>query len=242
MTHSNRRTWAWAGAILLAGLALPGCQSKPSNRVYVSPYPASLAVVPFKNLSGSQSLETLAVTDEFVTELGQVSGLTVMPLNQVLAKLRELQMTSVSSPSDALMVADAMNVDGVIVGAVHRWEPYDPPLLGMAVQLYLRDQVLQDKQVQSEDLHVNPADLSRASSPYDLKLREPLQSQSEVTRVYDASQDWVIEKIKAYALLRPDNPSPMGWKRYKTQRLYLRFVSYEIVGELMLREHARTKK
>ena len=241
MTHSNRRLWAWAGAIVLTGLVLPGCQSKPKGRLIVSPYPASLAVVPFKNLSGSPSLDTLAVTDEFVTELGQVTGLTVIPLNQVLAKLRELNISEVESPSDALMVADAMNIDGVIVGGVHRWEPYDPPLLGMAVQLYIRDQVLSDKQVQNEHMHVNPADLSRASQPFELKLREPIPAQAEITRIFDASQDRIIEKIKAYAESRYDELSPMGWKKYKTQRLYFRFVSHEIIGELMAREKVRTR-
>ena len=241
MTHSNRRMRAWAGVIVLTGLVLPGCRSKPEDRLYVSTYPANLVVVQFKNLAGSQSLDTLAVTDEFVTELGQVTGLTVLPLNQVVAKLRELEIASVESPSDALMVADAMNVDGVIVGAVHRWEPYDPPLVGMTIQLYMRDQVLRDTKVQSDHLHVNPADLSRATRPFELKLREPVQAQSEVTRIYDASQAGVIEKIKAYAESRPDDLSAMGWKKYKTQRLFLRFVSYEIIGELMAIEDARTR-
>ena len=196
-----------------------------------------MAVVPFKNLSGSQAVNSVAATDEFVTELQQIDGLMVLPVNRVLAKLNDLGMSEVATPTDAMSLADALGVDVIIVGAINRYEPYQPPLVALAVEMYSRDQIVQEQN--SDRYYINPADLARAPKPIELDLRKSFEPQTTVIRVYDAGQITTVERMKEYAAKHSEDKTPFGWKIYMTQRRYLRFVSYEIIGELLALERAR---
>jgi len=66
-----------------------------------------------------------------------------------------------------------------------------------------------------------------------------LEPQSMVIRILDAGKDTVVEKIKEYAQLRGGEQTPYGWEKFTTQRNYLRFASYEIIGELLALEEKR---
>ncbi len=239
-----KKLWRFGSSAAALGLAITllvgGCSSRRTPSVYHSPYPRPLniIVVPFKNLSGSQNLNRLAITDEFVTELALVEGITVLPVNQVLAKMSELQMQEVNDPGNALLLADTLGADGVIAGAVQRWEPYDPPLIALTVQLYRREEL--NRARNSSELFLDPAALARAGKPYDLQGTDPVQARAQVSRVFDASQVAVVERLKEYADQQELDHSPMGWKKIKTQRPFLRFVSHEVIGELLDAERART--
>jgi len=239
MTHTRRRNWTLPGTVIVIGLVLLGCANEDIRRIYHNPYPQhrSLAVLPFKNQSGSQVLDVIATTDEFVTELQQVQGLQVIPVNRVLAKLNDLGMDSVETPADVMAVADALDVDGVIVGSITRYEPYPPPMIGMTVQLYTRKDILEKEQ--SSHFHIDPAELARAAKPFELDSSSPVTPLAMVIQIVDARQDRVVQRLKEYAKNRNNDPTPLAWKRYTTQRNYLRFVSHEIIGELLAQEQAR---
>ncbi len=196
-----------------------------------------MAVVPFKNLSGSQDLNVIAATDEFIIELQQIKGLMVLPVDRVLAKLNELGMAGVESPVDAMTLADALGVDGIIVGSINRYQPYSPPLVSIAVELYGRKHVHDQQNMQR--LHVDPADLSRAGKPYELNLDNKIEPMAVVVRVFDANQDATVERMKQYSQSRQEVETPLSWKKYMLQRNYLRFVSHEVIGELMFSEKNR---
>ena len=224
---------------MVVGLVLLGCAHKDIRRIYHNPYPQqrSLAVVPFKNQSGSQVLDVMATTDEFITELQQVQGLQVIPVNRVLAKLNDLGMTHVETPTDVMTVADALDVDGVFVGSITRYEPYPPPMIGMTVQLYARKAIVEKGQ--GSRFHVDPADLALAAKPFELASTQPVTPQAMAIQIVDARQDQVVQRLREYAKNRKQDPTPLGWKRYTTQRNYLRFVSHEIIGELLAQEQGR---
>ena len=236
----NRRNWSLIGQLILLGLFWCGCAApQDTGRYFGNPYPqpCRMAVVPFKNLSGSQAVNSIAATDEFVTELQQIQGLTVLPVNRVLAKLSDLGLGSAETPTDALTLADALGVDAIIVGAINRYEPYQPPLVAMAVEIYSRERIL-DQQA-SDRLHINPADLARAPKPFELDLRKSFAPQTAIIRVFDASNIETIERIKDYAEKHNEEKTPYEWKIHLTQRRYLRFVSHEIIGELLALERDR---
>ena len=237
MTQNLRLVGVAATVLCLAGLVSAGCQSRPKPCLYRSPYsqPHSVAVIPFTNQSGSAALDVMAVTDEFYSELQQVEGFTVMPINRALAAMAQLNLNRVNSPGDAMLVAEALECDAVIVGSVTQYDPYPPPRMGMAVQLYLRQNVEQQK----PPPEVDPGKLARAGKPFQLHLAEPLEPQSMVIRIFDAGKDNVVEKIKQYAQFREGAQTPYGWEKSTTQRNYLRFVSYEIIGELLALERKR---
>ena len=239
MSRIDRRVRFGIGLCALVSVSVWGCASPKSAQVLVSPYPQpqSLAVVPFRNLSGAQGLDVIAATDEFITELGQVKGVTVMPVNRVLAALSELELAQVESPTDVMTLAQALDVDAVIVGSITRWEPYPPPLVSISVQLYSRDKIEQERG--SSQFHVDPATLAQMGAPFEMGLRPAIRPQAMVQEVYDAGQDQVVERIKLYDRNRDQGPAPLSWQRNMLQRNYLRFVSHEVINELLTQERDR---
>ena len=235
----TKTQWRLTALGLTVALTAVGCRTTPGPKWHASPYPqaCTLVVVPFRNISGAPGLDPLVVTDEFVTELNLVEGMKAIPVNQVLAKMSELRMSDVASPQDALVLSDALGADGAIAGSVHRWDPYDPPVLAMTVLLYMRDDLQAARH--DESFHVNPADLSRAGTSLDLQAARPVKAQNELTRVFDAGDERVVERMKTYVHRKHVDASPMGWRKIKTQRPFLRFVSYEVIGELLEQENRR---
>ena len=236
----NRRIWSLIGSLIGLNLVAVGCGSRPDHSRFMGnpyPQPCRMAVVPFRNLSGSQAVSSIAATDEFVTELQQIEGLMVLPVNRVLAGLNDLGMSEVATPTDAMTLADALEVDVVISGAINRYEPYPPPLIAMAVELYSRDQILD--QQGSDRFHIDPAQLARAPRPVELDLRQKFEPQAIVIRVFDAGKRETVQRIKRYAMEHNEDKTPFGWKIHMTQRRYLRFVSHEMIGELLALERAR---
>jgi hypothetical protein len=218
---------------------LPGCQSPPKDVDGVSGFnpPRMIAVAPFLNQSGSEFLDSIAVTDEFYTELQQVEGLHVAPVNRVLAALGELGKTQVTSPDEAVALQEALNADWLIVGSITQYDPYPPPKVGMAVQLYYRD-APQAAELNSK--FINPGELARHDKPFaGMAPGEPIRPRIAVVRIYDADQTEVIEKIKRYAKKRSGTERPAGWRNYITTRNYLRFVSHEIIKEMLAQERER---
>jgi len=240
MTHYSRRVpLLWLCTILWLGLILPGCQS-PQNGVDggggFDP-PRTIAVAPFLNQSGSEFLDMIAVTDEFYTELQQVEGLHVVPVNRVLATLGNLGKIQVNSPAEAVALLEALNADYVIVGSITRYDPYSPPKVGMAVQLYYRQT---PPAAELNRKFINPGELARHDKPFAGMLPgEPIRPRAAVVRIYDADQREVIEKIKRFAKKRSGSERPAGWRNYITTRNYLRFVSHEIIKEMLAQERER---
>jgi len=214
---------------------LSGCRTDGIRRIYYNPTPKprTWAVTPFLNQSGSEHIDVMAMTDEFYFELQQVEGLVVVPVDRVLSELADLGLTQgIKSPTDAMTLAEALEIDGVIAGAITRYDPYYPPKLGVTVQLYARD----DNKIDAPAHHINPGQLARAGKPFRLSALRPLQARAGVTRIIDADQDQVVQRIKQYAKDRTGSDRPTKWRTYITRRNFLRFVSHEIIGELLARE------
>jgi len=242
MTHRTRRNLLYALLAALGGVPF-GCHSAPQvpprQWLYVSPYPGprSLAVTVFLNQSGSAALDPMVVTDEFYTELQQIPGLEVVPVNRVLATMDQLGLSAVRGPDEAVLLADALGVDGVIVGAVTRYDPYWPPLVGMAVQLYGRSDP--NEPGVAPESPVPPWELSRMARPFRLGGTRQVKPQAMVVRIYDAARDETVARLKRYSALRGSDETPFGWRKQATRRSYLRFVAHEIIGELLAQEQQR---
>ena len=237
MTHIARYL-APAGMVL--ALLLGGCRHQAEEKepwIFQNPYPqpTTLAVTVFLNQSGSEALDPVAVTDQFYTELQQVPGLQVIPVNRVLAALAQLRIDHVRGPEDAINLADLLGADGIIVGAITRYDPYYPPVMGMVVQLYSR----QEKMVAAEPNRVEPWQMARAAAPLEMPMSPELRPKASLVRIYDARAKEVVKRLQAYAKPRGGDQSPYGWKKYTTRANYLGFVSHEIIGELLTLEQQR---
>ncbi|KPK72093.1 MAG: hypothetical protein AMJ79_16015 [Phycisphaerae bacterium SM23_30] len=196
-----------------------GCQKESTPRLYQNPHPQprSLAVAPFLNQSGSEYLDVMAVTDEFYTELQLVEGFTVVPVNRVLAAMNQLGLPGIFNPEDAMNVAMHLDIDGIIVGSITQYDPYPPPKVGMAVQLY----VPREKNVNDAlNNPVNPGMLVRQAKPFELPISPEYQPRVGLARIIDADRKDVVERIKKYAQTRTGQQRPASWRSYTTQRNY----------------------
>lgn len=231
---------------LLIAVVLLGCDTGSRiERIYHSPYPPeySIAIVPFRNLSGTSALDVMAVTDEFYFELQQVKvldarsnrTLQVVPVNRVLAALTELGFQNVGNPEDVMALANNLGADVVIVGLVTEYEPYRPPQIGMMLQLYVREQ-LDDKGWSSS---VDAKELATTGTSFELPVDLLMKPKTMVVRMFDAGQKDVIEQIKKYARNRKADTTPSGWEKILTSKNYLSFVCHEMIGELLAQERQR---
>jgi TolB-like protein/DNA-binding winged helix-turn-helix (wHTH) protein/Tfp pilus assembly protein PilF len=107
------RAWKTSGVALLAALGIfAAWVLRPAS--HQPPVIRSLAVLPLENLSGDASQEYFSdgMTDELITELGQISDLRVIS--------RTSAMTYKGTRRTLPQIAQELNVDAVVEGAVLR--------------------------------------------------------------------------------------------------------------------------
>ena len=233
--------WVGVGVLALMPL-LVGCSRRMPQRIYHSPYvgPQSLAVALFVNRSGSESLDMVEVTRRFCVELQRVDHMEVMPVQQVLEEMYSQGIESVDSPEQALALAGELDVDGIIVGAVMEYDPYDPPRVGMIVHLYThRNRLGEVSQDAADVAGMDPGQIARQGRPFEMTGAEPIRPVQSVMRIIDADDEAVIQRLKEYARTRVGDAGPSGWRKYKGSREYLGFVAHEIIGELLAKERDR---
>lgn len=104
-----------------------------------SPYdpPRVWIVAPFRNESGNARVDELRVTDQLIRQLENASGLDVLPLNRTLEAMESLEMDVVRTPAEArTILATVGGADAILVGSITAYDPYDPPKLGLKLELY----------------------------------------------------------------------------------------------------------
>lgn len=131
---------AWLLAGLILGLLLPGCTTAKPERL-ASPYSHRMifAVAPLRNESGTQYADGVVMADKLTQELELVKGIIVLPVDRVLAAMAQLQIHQVSTPGDARALCRLLNADGVILGTITAYDSYDPPKIGVMVELHMAD-------------------------------------------------------------------------------------------------------
>lgn len=126
--------------ILLASLTtgcsivLPEVSSMP---VVHNPFPqlSRVAVLPFFNLSDEPTVDGRQFALAYFAELQAVPGFEVVPLGVVEEAILRNDL-DISDPREVRRLANILNVDAVVVGAVTDYTPYYPPRCGMRVEWY----------------------------------------------------------------------------------------------------------
>jgi hypothetical protein len=98
--------------------------------------PLTIAVAPALNFSGSSEFDPNAVADLMASELGSVAGVEVIPVSRVLAVLAQQGRREVASPEHARQIVEHLGADAILIFAVTEYDPYHPPVVGIAAQLY----------------------------------------------------------------------------------------------------------
>lgn len=227
--------WLIAGVVLWLCI---GCtQTKKPDRPsqLLSPYPAEKlwAVAPIRNESGTTLVDSFVLADKLVQQLQQVEGIQVLPANRVIAAMQQLDMPALQSVADVMRLAKAMGVDGIVVGTISAWDPYEPPKIGSTIQLYTPGR--------TDVGTVDPRKLSEAATDQrTLRVKRYEQPVAGASGYFDAANGAVLERIQTYAIGRTPLESPAGWRRYLlSMDLYSEFVMYELSRQLLQAEWDR---
>ncbi|GAB4197126.1 MAG: hypothetical protein Kow00105_11240 [Phycisphaeraceae bacterium] len=197
------------------------------------------AVVPLRNESGSQYADGIKTADRLAQRLETVGGLDVLPVNRVLAAMQALELASLDSPSDVSNLRTVLGVDAVLVGSITAYDPYDPPKLGLAVELYFDPRRSSAQTTDVRKLVRAPTDdLAQPAEPI-----RPGPPVSVVSGFYDASDPDVHERLVAYAQQRgalDKLHEKHGWRLYQIDMdLYTEFVIDSVSRQLLLVEAQR---
>lgn len=227
------------------------CASKPDRRdtlhvpaVVVAPYDTSQrevvwAVLPPRNESGTSLVRTDLVGDELVAAVQQVRGVRCLPLNRAIEAARELGMHEGPRDSaEATRLAEALGVDAVIASTITAYDPYDPPILGLALALYARPGAMArtpGSGLDTRALTVAFTDFGRFDG-----VRFGGEPVTVVSEHLDARDHGVLTALRRYAEGRSDPNSSLRWRVYTaSMELYTRFAAHHTVGRLIDEEWLR---
>jgi len=126
--------------LLLGCLLSTGCSVFPEiahQPTFHNPFPqlSKVAVAPFFNLSEEPTVNGSEVALAYYNELQSISGFEVVPVG-VVEKAMKTHGLDLSGPNDARCLAQLLDVDVLVVGAVTDYTPYYPPRMGMKVEWY----------------------------------------------------------------------------------------------------------
>ncbi len=126
--------------VLLGCVGLSGCTFVPQVAHQPSirnPFPqlSKVAVAPFFNLSDEPTLDGRRVATAYYNELQAIPGFEVVPVGVVERAIQDYGLT-LRSPEDARRLAQILDVDAVVIGAVTEYSPYYPPRVGLQIEWY----------------------------------------------------------------------------------------------------------
>lgn len=113
---------------------MPEISRQPS--VY-NPFPqlTKVAVAPFINLSTEPTVDGRRFALAYYNELQSVPGFEVVPMG-VVERMADIHHISLDSGADARKLAQLLEVDAIVIGAVTDYSPYYPPRCGLQVEWY----------------------------------------------------------------------------------------------------------
>jgi hypothetical protein len=139
----SRIVWRYA-FIAACLLILGGCQWLPTlsrEPVVFNPFPqlSRVAVAPFFNLSAEPTVDGRQFALSYAAELQSIPGFEVVPVGVVEQKMQEYGLLvggGAQGPAAARALAQLLNVDAVVIGAITDYTPYYPPRCGLEVEWY----------------------------------------------------------------------------------------------------------
>jgi hypothetical protein len=129
------RSLALLGCLILTGCSIfPEMSREPT---FHNPFPqlSKVAIAPFFNLSNEPTVDGRRVAMAYFNELQTIPGFEVVPVGVVEMAMKENNL-SLNSPTEAKRLAQILDVDALVVGAVTDYSPYYPPRMGLQVEWY----------------------------------------------------------------------------------------------------------
>lgn len=199
------------------------------------------AVLPPRNESGTSYARADLIGDELVAAVQQIRGVRCLPLNRAIEVCRELGMPDGPRDSaDAVLLAEALGVDAVVASSITAYDPYDPPILGLALALYARPGG--GGMSRSANANLDPQALTVAFTDFGRfdGVRFGGEPVTVVSEHMDARNHGVLMALRQYAAGRADPTSSLRWRVYTaSMELYTRFATHHTVGRLIDEEWLR---
>jgi hypothetical protein len=226
-----------AAIVIITGLAAlvagPGCAKTPKYgtewRLNLPQGQQSVwAVAPAINLSGQPNVDPLLQADLLYQQLQQVGGLTVVPVNRVADIYASLGLTKVQSVEQATLVCDLLGVEALVVPTITIYDPYDPPKVGAALQVFIRPGAYQRANT------IDPHTLARRASPGEAESLPQNPDFEQTVGMFDAANGTVRQRLWDYARGRNNPTGPLGRKEYlMSMDRYCGFVYHELIEALI---------
>ena len=238
-------------ALLLSlGLLVLGCQRPRRQPLPVAPYETRqvFAVAPIRNESGSGFADGTRLADKLTQQLALTRGVDTLPVNRVLSAMQALSLDRIQNQADALRLRQVLGVDGLVLGSLTTYDPYDPPKLGLNLELYFGDRAAFSRP--GSDLDTR--ELSAAASDRPTRDRDgrpttlPVDRQpvTAISGYFDAADPHVQDLLQAYVVERgPDGTGEMTRRRHLISiDLYSEFVSHRLIQQLLDAERLRLQQ
>ena len=236
--------------LFLAGAcALAGCADLRSG-VYRQ-YPENgwpelehWAVLGIANESGEvHVLDGLPIetelTHHFAVELAKVRNLKVMHPEHVVSEMmrKNLHPEPLKGVEEILKLGRALGVDAVVIGTITTYDPYTPPRLGVALQVFRTKR----RSVASSDIDA----LVQSGRPIPIERGDAGYVVASFERIYDAHHDATRDKLEAFGLAHSADDfggnSP-EWDAMNIRSRWFSFVSTDLIREVMKQGQMRPAK
>ena len=221
--------------VLLCTMAIAACRGPDPIR---SPYPTvhTWAVAPLRNESGSLAADGFTLADTVARRLEAVQGMHVLPVNRTIQGMQAGDIPEVTTPNQAQRLLETIGADGLVVGTISAYDPYDPPKLGLALELYVNPKVDRGDALDVRRLVRTPTG-DAVTSP-GTRLKQPV---SLISGFFDAADAAVHEQLKHYAIQRK-RATEQSWRTYRiSMDLYTEFVTDLMCRRLMQAEAQRVR-
>jgi len=212
--------------------------------VIVSPYDTGTgdvlwAVIPPLNESGTSIADPNMIGDAIVAAAQGIRGVRCLPINRSIDAMRSLELyNGIESSGDAHRLAEFLGADAVLVGSVTAYDPYDPPVLGLALALYARPGVMS----QTTQTKLDTRALTMAFSDFGTfdGLSFAGEPVSVVSEHLNGRNHEVQYAVRAFAEGRSDHSSALRWRIYlASMDLYTEFAAHHSIGRLIDQEWLR---
>ncbi|MFW5652459.1 MAG: hypothetical protein ACOC0P_00295 [Planctomycetota bacterium] len=227
--------------MLLGVLMAPitGCTSgMPADRVNPSlhaSYDETMVwtIAPIINESGVSIVNTIALADTVAAEAQRVRGIDVIPVQRVLDGMRALDIGRVETVTDAQSLARLVGADAIIVGTLTSYDPYNPPQLGMTLQLYTVGRN-GDGPFDTRQLSMAPSD---RFLPGGTEFEQPVATSSQM---FDGSDNGTRLDLERFASGRTLQMSAFGWEKYLLKMdLFAEYAANRLLADLLSQERTR---
>ena len=193
------------------------------------------AVAPALNLSGQPGVDPLLQADILFAELQTVRGLRAIPVNRVAQVYAALGINQIESAETASRVCDMLGCDALIVPTVTLYDPYDPPKMGAAIQVFVRNGVsLTPGEVFDANLVQNWQRSGR--DPGVMAMQEETSGGAflQEAAMFDASHGTTRRSALYYADGRSDpHGAAASDEIFISMDRYSGFVYHELLGDVM---------